>query len=233
MQQPSRQFLQDLLAQNTLLRILHSGEDFTLPALKRLYRILCKRTHPDLAGNTEKFQTLQLEYEEALQYLEALQDYRQHLGNMDIQELRRSLYMSLHQYTVSGLHSFRIRLKPELKSRNTAIIRDVLYWANLYDSRLVPIFARYNQFTFQNFVEWERDRFFRKGRRLFLQGLRSAFEFQRSNSHKALRTALSYLKDAEYILNLLGRNPVSSTVFDFAHWLASDLVRHAPPGFMR
>jgi hypothetical protein len=55
---------------NRLIGLLEIENDLTVGRLKKVYRALCKRTHPDLAGGLPAhFVELRREYEEALEIL--------------------------------------------------------------------------------------------------------------------------------------------------------------------
>ena len=225
---------------NSIIRKLISGGEISESELKRIYRNLCKETHPDLCGGEkDKFLKLQADYKEAITYIESLkQNYKDHenvslfqfyykkeADNLNHENInpRLAFYDSLYRYTASGLHSARIRIKPELRERNISIISEVINWARFYDPVFIKLFIEYNKNHLRRFNEWLIEKKFVQAKNLFLKGLANFFTFQQQGLPGAQRTSQSYIEDAIYNLEQLNLTPPQQAVLNFCFWLKDEL----------
>ena len=145
-----------ILMSNNFIRMLSRQGVFSENALKSLFRILSKKTHPDLNKGIDPglFRKLEREYREACALLPKASQLLKN-GSVDPAMIRYYLYGALSYYSTSGQHSFKVRNKPELAERNQVICSDVQRWAKLYDPDFLEIFNRYNSFRFQDFrISW-------------------------------------------------------------------------------
>ena len=202
---------------NSILKHLIASGDFSEAALKRIFKRLSKKTHPDLTGaRGEPFIRLKEEYEEAENFL---RKYRRKL-DLSRSELRKALFESLEHYTASGLHSQRVRLRPELNERNRALIRRTLDLAQLYDSDFARIFERYSVPLPRSYGDWKREKSLRAATGLFISGLNAFLNFQQTGSPLPKRMAESYLSEC---LASLQTGDKGGSVADFTRWLVSEL----------
>lgn len=216
---------------NSLVQAMVMQGRLSLRELKRVYRKKCKETHPDVSEQDSRaFQQLQEEYQEAARLLleigdtfSALETKGKNSWQLDI---RAAFYSSLQRYTASGMHSHRVRLKPELKVRNTKILEEVFYWGSLYDSEFPAVFRNYNQVYYQRFKEWKKNEQLVKARKIFLMGLRNATDYSRNRTEGSKRTAVSLLQDALYILERTENTPFSGPLAAFARWLLDDVQKN-------
>jgi hypothetical protein len=214
--------------ENIFIRQMIAVGDISSEQLKKLYRKLVKETHPDankMRRDGRAFQCIQAAYEEAAASLETVKEMYLSSGKViyDSEGLRRIFYDSLQHYTAAGLHSFKVRLKPELQARNKLIVKDVLFWSSFYDPLFTNIFLEYNKVYFRRFSEWKKEKAFIKARRFFLRGLQSCFDYEKRGTAAAFRTANSYINDTIFLLQLDSETPHSCAILDFADWLKKDL----------
>jgi hypothetical protein len=219
-------------------KLLTTGS-FTKEDFFYLYRILCKNTHPDLTGKDgADFIRLQEIYQQVKNDLETREvtsdstfdPYRviTESGYSRSVDVRTALYISLTRYVALGLHSYRVRSRILLKERNRNVIRTILYWANRYDKRFVPIFIRYNENKFENAYIGERLKQGIRGKRMFIEGLKWFVKYQENGRESAAHIAGERLSSARAILEAYGTGP--SPTIEFAHWLLGEL-HEEPVGF--
>ena len=156
---------------------------FTRDDFFKLYRILCKNTHPDLTGKDGRdFIRLQEIYDKIKETLQSQTEvtgcgfnpYRviTELGYKKPVHPRDGLFIALHRYVSLGLHTHKVRSKSVLKERNNLIIRTVLYWARRYDKQFVDIFSAYNMTQFDPIQIGNSLERSLKGKRYFFNKLR-------------------------------------------------------------
>lgn len=217
----------DQVISNSIIKRMVAEKDMSEKSLKKIYRRLCKITHPDLKNvNSDEFVLLQNEYEEAKKYLNQLKVYFSSYGinpMLSREEIKKQFYLSLKHYTIAGLHCVRIRIKPEIRRRNALILKEVLFWAKLYNSEFIPIFLKYNRAYFRRFNQWKKRNLFMLAQRQFQRGLRFCFDYVTGGNTRTFHTTVSYLKDAIYNLQFADHDSITVSLLDFAQWLLNDV----------
>lgn len=214
-------------------KLLTTGS-FTKEDFNKLYRLLCKNTHPDLTGKDGKdFIKLQ-EINKQIQKKTDAEAFfiRQKFDPNKIviesgypkpDDERTALFISLQRYVHLGLHSYKLRTKSPLKERNRQVIRTVLYWGNLYDKQFVTIFLEYNKNTLAQIVVDQTLKHGLKGRRVFIDGLRWFNKYQETGRRSAAHIAKDKLLYARYLLKTFtGKN---SPILPFLEWLLNELEK--------
>jgi hypothetical protein len=219
--------VQDLIAKVLTTRSC-TREEF-----KRIYKLLCKSTHPDLTGKDGmEFIKLQEIYgkiraRELSGGQPDLLDFDPHRiiresGYQGVKDPRAALYISLYRYVASGLHSYKIRSKDVLRDRNSLIIRTVLYWASLYDEEFVQVFIDFNTRVFEQIRASRTLRQGLKGRRLFLEGLDWFFKFQDTGIHSSAKISRDKCAAAVYTMQIFGFH--DAPLIPFARWLIGQIA---------
>lgn len=209
----------------------------TREEFKRIYKLLCKYTHPDLTGKdgrdfirlTEIYTKLQ-EREAASVLTDNFNPNKiiEESGYPRIKDPRAALYISLYRYGTSGMNAYKIRSKEVLRERNSLIIRTVLYWGSKYDREFVPIFMDYNSKVFEHIRVSSSMKQELKGKRMFLDGLDWFFKYQDTGRSSSGTISRDKLKGSIYTFHTFGcRN---SPVIPFANWLIRELEK-APVRF--
>lgn len=125
---------------------LRETKDLDQPQLERVYRRLILHVHPDHRDGDgdlflylqEQFSNLREEHRRrrSITLLEAGLDPHEiarDLGFTRPLSPRESLYLALYRFRNLGLTSWRVRVRPALRKRNSRVIRTVLYWGRRYD----------------------------------------------------------------------------------------------------
>lgn len=223
--------VEKILTKNTF-----SKEDFF-----KLYRILCKNTHPDLTGKDgrdfirvqELYQQMKnLTAAETITLTSRFDPYKviresgfslpQNTNPPGTPD-RAALYISLHRYVSLGLHSYKLRSKSLLKERNRTVIRTVLYWGNRYDKRFVPLFVDYNKNKFEQVIINENLKHELKGKRLFVEGLGWFTKYQETGRVSAAHIAREKLYFSCKLLKAYGG--AQSPILPLSDWLQRELDR--------
>jgi len=219
--------LDTILLGNSIVKRLVADGDITRERLKKIYRTYCKMTHPDLMKKDGgEFIRLTAEYEEALAHWDELSvrlvgdGLSTVLGESDI---RRMFYASLRHYLAAGLYSPRMRIRPEAKKRNELILREVVYWADLYRPAFIPPFLEYNKTYLRRYLEWRKRDHLAKARKLFLEGFRNTLDYEAGRSPRVLRSARSYFSDCGSVLGLIAPSAAVSALTGLSAWFAGEL----------
>lgn len=216
-----------LIQKNSIVKRLIAEGDISLVQLKRIYRRLCKMTHPDLKKEDGAgFIRLKEEYEEALAHIDALKMHLSGyaegsgLGEADI---RRMFYDALRHYLAAGLSSARMRIKTDVKARNELILREVVYWANLYKPSFIPVFLDYNKTYLRRFTEWDRRDNLGQAQKLLVRALYNTTDYESSKSPQALRAVRSYLSDCFEYLEILAPSVAVKALRAIAAWFSGEI----------
>lgn len=223
------------IVEKFLTKNTFSKEDFF-----KLYRILCKNTHPDLTGKDgSDFIRVQELYEQmktmgaadSVTLTSRFDPFKviRESGftvpqnpDSSVKADRAALYISLHRYVSLGLHSYKLRSKSLLKERNRTVIRTVLYWGNRYDRRFVPLFVDYNKNKFEQVIINENLKHELKGKRLFVEGLGWFAKYQETGRASSAHIAREKLYFACKLLRAYGAS--QSPIFPFSDWLQRELA---------
>jgi hypothetical protein len=213
-------------------KLLTTGK-FSERELKRIYKVLCKSTHPDLTGKDhEGFIKVQDVYQDALTRFR--QDV--HYGKEDFDPYkviydtgfsgtlspRACLYICLYRYNAHDLYSFKIRAKASLQERNTLIMRSVLYWAARYDQDFIKIFVDLNTNIFRNIKIIKTIRQYSLARRLFIQGMDLFFQYQEKGRLSSKKIAEEKLYKSIHLLCSI--NNQENPMVPLAEWLIGELT---------
>ncbi|RPJ09289.1 MAG: hypothetical protein EHM28_02000 [Spirochaetaceae bacterium] len=231
--------IETLIRKNSIVKRLIAEGNLSQEYLKKIFRNLCKITHPDLdkkpgeeAGREEAgaaFIRLKDEYEEAKSNLERLQSYL--LGNgrggdvLGARDIERMFYDSLRHYLAAGLYSVRMRIRPELKKRNELILREIVYWAKLHDPVFIGVFLIYNKTYLRRFSEWQRRDNLIKAQKLFQRGFSTTVEYAGNKSPHTLRTARLCFSDATSLAGSLKTHPLARSILECIIWFQAELDR--------
>jgi hypothetical protein len=219
--------IEKIIQSNSIVKRLIVEGDLSPENLKRVYRRLCKITHPDLQKQDSiEFIQLKDEYEEAKEIFEDLKAYLIQKGNTSLLEeddVRRMFYAGLRHYMAAGLYSLRMRIRPEMKKRNELILREVLYWAKLYKPTFIKVFLEYNKAYLKRYVDWQRRDNLAKAQKVFLFGFRDILSYEENRSPRALKASRSYFLDCVSILESTPPTPAGLAVHQFAMWFLDEL----------
>jgi hypothetical protein len=135
---------------NRLIAFLKNENNLSIARLKQLYRLLSKKTHPDLVkGAPEQFVRLRKDYEEALQIL------RSHgPANMGISGGNRDPGKNVREQVLSGLYLYALKF---FSSESKAAILRLIEAAYPYDSRIHELLKSYYAEFFRQFHAWQHD----------------------------------------------------------------------------
>jgi len=217
----------DINTENQILKELITLNDFSEKTLKKIYRRLSKKFHPDLSNKSgDEFVKLQKDYEEAKEFIKNLKFDVSFVKDNDKENIdpRAEFYDKLYYYTVSGLHSIKIRIKPKLKERNDKIIEQVLYWAEKYNPLFIPIFKEYNKIFFIPLNEMEVAKKIYRAQKLMIKGLYFFFDYQKNGLESYKNIAISYIEDSLYELKLLDYSDYQKSIVDFAEFILKELI---------
>ncbi|MCG8571538.1 MAG: hypothetical protein MJB14_15490 [Spirochaetes bacterium] len=210
---------------NRILKSLISGRNISEKQLKKIYHYLCLQTHPDLTGKDGKeFIEIQKEYQQACMYFNKLKDFVKE-GEIDPSRLknpRHELLLNLYHYTIAGLHSVKIRMKPELKSRNAKIIKSILFWAKWYDKNFITIFIDYNKPQFKCFKQWQSEKEHKVIRKQFLYSLYHFFQYQKTGSQSKYEAAKINLCDTLDMIQINSKNSLI-TLERMVNWFLKEI----------
>ena len=217
-----------VLQNNTIVKRLIAEGELSQSHLKKVYRELCKHAHPDLKNrDSVEFIQIQEEYEQAKKHLcEIKKIFNKSEDShpfLSVNDIRKQFYQSLYHYTAAGMHSVRVRIKPEIRKRNTTLLQQVLYWAKFYNPAFIDIFLKYNKAYFRRFHNWQKKDKFVKAQRLFLRGLRDCFDYERNGNIRTYRASQSFLEDAVSNLKLANQDSLSLSLLEYAEWMMQEL----------
>lgn len=217
-------------ADNRIIQLLISQNEYSEESLKKAYRALCLSAHPDRGGSTTDFIRLTEEFEQAKTGLPLLEKYITSviaLSSEDalLQYPRLSFYLSLKRYSALGLYSVKVRLRENLRERNRIIIEEVITKSQRYDETFVPVFVAYNKNHLKKYSLWLVEKNFRSGRKYFIKGLGFFLEYQFKGGREMHNIASSYLDDARYELNHSEESPVRLATCNMVNWLKKDLEK--------
>jgi hypothetical protein len=219
--------LESILLTNSILKRLVASGNISREELKKIYRTYCKMTHPDIKNQDgREFIRLRAEYEEALSNWDELSARLTVAGQgraLNPEDLRRMFYSALRHYLAAGLYSPRMRIRPEVKKRNELVLREIVYWARLYQPTFIPPFLEYNKIYLKRYLEWQKRDFLRKAQRLFLEGFHNLLDFEIGRSPRALRSARSYFSDCLSILRLIAPTPAGEALRQMTAWFSGEL----------
>jgi len=209
------------ISNNKIIKRLIEKGKFSELELKKVYRELCKQTHPDITGkNSQEFIEIQNDYKIAKKYLTSLLS-----SNYNVNEFkpRIMLYKCLYNYNLYGLNSSKIRRMPELKSRNLSLTKELIFWANIYDQDFLKIFIEYNKKHIKDFNGWKEEEIFKKGRDYFIKGFNFFLEYQSNGNLGTKKVCLTYLQESTFELTLISKSTLRQSIANFANWLINEL----------
>jgi hypothetical protein len=222
-------FMFEEYSKNKITNRLISSGVFSKQELKKIYREFCKNTHPDLTGkNSDEFLEIQNEYEEAKQQLNEILKYTSENKKINPREM---VYKLLYNYNLSGLHTSKIRNKPALQERNLTILKELIFWASIYDPSFVKIFVEYNQKHIKDFNGWKEEEIFKKGRDSFIEGFCYFLEYQSNGKTGTAKVAATYLNESLFEIELITFSSLRQSIINFSMWLLKEL--ELPPVYFK
>lgn len=220
--------VETIIRTNSIVQRLIGGGTITREQLKKIYRTLCKSTHPDLRHKDDReFIRLHAEYEQALEHWEDLHSRLTGANGdstMTTADIRAHFYSALRHYLAAGLYSQRVRLRPDIKKRNGLVLREVLTWANAYNPAFVSVFLDYNKSHLRRYLEWNKRDNLARARKIFVMGFRNAVDYQYQRSPQALRTADSFFADCLSVLGTVTPSAASQAIGNMACWFREELA---------
>ncbi len=212
-------------------KLLTTGK-FSEHDLKRIYKVLCKSTHPDLTGKDHsRFLKVQEVYHDALIKFSAgipgqkpdFDPYKviSDTGFSGKLSTRANLYICLYRYNTHDLYSFKIRAKPSLQERNSLIMKSILYWAALYDQRFIKIFIDLNTNVIRNIKTIKTIRQYSLARRLLIQGMDLFFQYQEKGRASSKKIAEEKLYKSIQLLYTIDNQ--DNPMVPLAEWLLHEL----------
>jgi len=219
-------------AEDPIEKLLTTGK-FSEQDLKRIYKVLCKNTHPDLTGRDhEHFIRVREVYLAALTRFKngrgtrllGFDPYKviNDTGYSGALDARACLYICLYRYNAHDLYSFKIRSNPALRERNTLILKSVLYWASGYDPEFITIFISLNTNVIRNIKSIQTIRQYSLARRLFIRGMDLFFQYQENGRASAKKIAEDKLYRAVQLLCATGNG--TNPMVPLAQWLLRELT---------
>ncbi|MBN1524981.1 MAG: hypothetical protein JW904_10880 [Spirochaetales bacterium] len=215
--------VQSLIQKNTMLKRLIAEGNLSPENLKKLYRHLSKLSHPDIKKeDSAEFIQLTDEYEEAMSNLERIKSYLMQRGPagdvLDAEDIQRMFFSSLRHYLAAGMNSQRMRIRADVRKRNDLILREIVYWAKLYDPAFIPVFLNYNKTYLRRFTEWKKRDEIMRAKKLFYFGFHDTIKYEENRSRRALAAAQTNLKECLEILAMHSSNPFAKAMQDCAAW---------------
>ena len=222
------------IKENRILKELKLSKNFTEKEAKRVFRRFSKLIHPDITklDTNEEFINLRKEYEEALVVIKN-PIVLENILKEEIEEkpgpenVREEIYKMLSVYITLGIYSQKIRIKKDLKERNERIIEKIVQFGWVYDPEFARLFDNFNAFYCQPFDEWYEERQLKNAKKLFINGLRSFLDYQRSGNLMTYRMAMSYLNDAHYEYTYRARSDYHKNILKLIEWFLVELSK--PP----
>jgi hypothetical protein len=201
-------------------KLLSTGR-FSEYDLKRIYKVLCMSTHPDVTGKDHAhFIRVQEVYHDALSKCKT--DTRAAFTRFDPYKViydtgfsgtlsvRACLYICLYRYNTHDLYSFKIRANPSLRERNTLIMRSILYWASVYNQDFIPLFIKLNTNVIRNIKTIGTIRQYSLARRLLIRGMDLFFRYQEKGRASSKKIAEEKLCRSMQLLGAIdcGEHPM-------------------------
>jgi len=225
---PAMLTIDTIIRTNSIVQRLIGGGTITREQLKKIYRTLCKSTHPDIRHKDDReFIRLHAEYEQALEYWHDLHSRltgARGVSTMTPADVRSHFYGALRHYLAAGLYSQRVRIRPDIKKRNELVLREVLTWANAYQPAFINVFLDFNKSHLRRYLEWNKRDNLARARKIFVMGFRNAVDYQYQRSPQALRTADSFFADCLSVLETVTPSAASQAIESIARWFREELA---------
>jgi hypothetical protein len=206
---------------NRLIYLLQLENEMTIPRLKKVYRILCKKTHPDITkGSDSKFIELRREYEEAFAIISKgetagpVKEENTEKKTAPVPEnLREAVMEKLYQYSLKVL-------SPESED----ILLELIRLTQTYNPDVHEILKSYYEVFFKRFHYWKHNGLIFFAHNLVIASIRQLFYYY-SFSLPHYRTVLtSYLSDVPKRSKRL--DPEQQRILNgIAEWLGQELDR--------
>jgi hypothetical protein len=130
---------------NPLIDKLKLEGNLSVERLKRIFRVMAKETHPDLASGASSFVRLRAFYEEALAFLRS-RAAETHQAALTPGEARWALWDALVRYA-------RLFYAPACDD----LALDLIDLASCYDQNARDLFVRYYEFVFPRYPNFTND----------------------------------------------------------------------------
>ncbi|TVR70058.1 MAG: hypothetical protein EA427_06770 [Spirochaetaceae bacterium] len=225
---------------------LRRAESLDPLQLDRVYRRLILQVHPDhRQGDGELFLYLQEQFSSlraehrrrrSISMLEADLDphgIARDLGITRTLTPRESLYIGLYRFRSLGLTSWKVRVRPALRKRNSRVIRTVLYWGRRYDEGadhavpFVPAFQTFLRNPGQFLLAEHQATLYFLVRRTMLRGLDWLILYQERGRPATGTIAGDTLRYAHRLAASHGEERPFSALLGMIRWMLEEL--EGPP----
>lgn len=223
-----------------ILECLRSDPQLELSRLDRVYRKLILRVHPDHHdGDTELFLFLKQQFDTlkaettrrkcTLMLEQDLDPYRVaiDLGITRELEPREALYIALYRFRSLGLATWRIRVRPALRERNSRIIRTMLYWGRRYDQRFVDVFQEFLRNHGQFLLAEHTAPLYFLVRRTMLRGMDGLIRYQDRGRPATASIARDSLRYALLLASAREGDRFFDALSGMARWMIEELEKPA------
>lgn len=187
---------------NRLIAFLLSEGNPSVARLKQVYRVLCKKTHPDVTGaDAALFVKLRAEYEEALLQLEkGIPTELERSSAIDETPRKRAKPENPRAAVLTGIYRYALKFYSRVSS---TLLDRLILDASYYRADLQTLLADYRDTWLSSFDDWRDDGKLFYSHNLFLACVTQlaywySFGLQR---HRTL--LLAYLSDLRKRLQIL------------------------------
>jgi hypothetical protein len=223
-----------------ILERLRSDPELEPSKLDRVYRRLILQVHPDhREGDGELFLYLKQQFDTlreettrrrcTLMLERDLDPYRiaVDLGITRDLEPREALYVALYRFRSLGLATWRVRVRPSLRERNSRIIRTVLYWGRRYDERFVDAFQELLRNPGQFLLAEHTAPLYFLVRRTMLRGMDGLIRFQDRGRPATASIARDTLKYALLLASSREGDRFFDALTGMVRWMLEELEKPA------
>lgn len=197
---------------NRLIEILKKGKDVSPAALKKLFRRLCRETHPDTAtGTHEAFIRLRGEYEEAIKILPSARADNRKTPSVELsrEDARESVLENLY------LYSMRL-----FGADGEATLLELIESAQFYRKDVRDLWHSYYLTFYRTREKWMDDGNIFYTHNLFILSVKQLFYYY-SGSDRYKRLLTAYLGDLEKRLDKLD-DTRSKVIRGLSDWLREE-----------
>jgi hypothetical protein len=179
---------------NKLINLLQLENELTIPRLKKVYRILCKKTHPDITkGPDSKFIELRKEYEEAYAIISNLKTVpADPEKEAPAAKKKEPAPEKLREAVMENLYLYSLKvLSPESED----ILLDLIHLTESYNSEVHEILKSYYQVFFKRIKYWRHNGLVFYAHNLVISSIRQLFYYYSLSMPHHRTVLLSYLND--------------------------------------
>lgn len=202
---------------NRLIEILKKEKNVTPEKLKRIYRKLCKQTHPDTAkGTHDDFIRLRKEYEEALKALPSI-----HAGlknNINSELPHPDAHVNVREAVMEKLYLFSMRL---FGSDGESALLELIEAADHYRKDVSELWNAYYASFYKTRKKWmdSGDVFYTHN--LFISSIKQLFYYYSGSSERYKVLLLTFLQDLEKRMDNLDEEQ-ARVIRGLSEWLRQE-----------